>query len=353
MRRRLLTVGSLLVLAPLAACSSGGSGSADSPHAGQATVRASRSPGGAGTVSSPAAVAKGPTTAVAAYAGWRLPFAISREAVVGDPARPGWFVLAGGMLPGDASSARAIRLDPATGRTDPLPALSTPVHDTAGGLFRGSPAVFGGGNATEQSVVQALTGGSWTHAAQLPTTRSDLSVVSAGGSTLVVGGYDGSATPRDVLRVGADGTLTAVGRLRQGVRYAATAVAGSHVYVFGGEVDHRELDAVQELDATTGRTRVVARLPEGLGHASAVTVGDRVLLLGGRTGPSTLTDTMWWFDPGHHTFHRAGRLPAPTSDAAVLASGDRIWLLGGESSGVSGRVTGRVIVVRVSSPSAQ
>jgi N-acetylneuraminic acid mutarotase len=281
---------------------------------------------------------------VASYATWRLPFAISREAVVADPARPGSVVLAGGMLPGDASSARAVEVDPATGRTQPLPPLATPVHDAAGGLFRGKPAVFGGGNATEQSVVQVLTGSSWRQPAHLPTTRSDLSVVSAAGSTLVIGGYDGSATPRDVLRVGADGALTRVGRLDQGVRYAATAVVGSDVYVFGGEVNHQELDAVQQLDAKTGRTRIVGRLPHGLGHASAVTVGGRVLVLGGRTGPQTLTDVMWWFDPARGSWHRAGQLPAATSDAAVVASGDHVWLLGGESP----NVTDRVIVVQVS-----
>ena len=256
------------------------------------------------------------------------------------------------MLPGDASSARAIRLDLATGRTRAMPALATPVHDTAGGHFRGSPAVFGGGNATEQSVVQVLTGGTWTRTAQLPTTRSDLSVVTAAGSTLVIGGYDGTATPRDVLRVGTEGTITPAGPLRQGVRYAATAVVGTRVYVFGGEVDHRELDAVQELDATTGHTRVVGRLPGGLGHASAVSVGNRILLLGGRTGPDTLTDAMWWFDPEHGSFERAGRLPAATSDAAVVTSGDRVWLLGGESRAVPGpgtsSVTDRVITVQVS-----
>ena len=359
MRRRLLVVLSVLLLGSLAACASGGPGSTARPGAAP-TSGATRSPASSASPAAPAATSStasstfpaAPTRAVASYAAWRLPFAISREAVVADPARPGWFLLAGGMLPGDASSARAIRLDPATGRTQPMPALATPVHDTAGGLFGGSPAVFGGGNATEQSVVQVLDGGAWRRAAQLPTTRSDLSVVSTAGSTLVIGGYDGTATPRDVLRVSGDGTMTPAGRLRQGVRYAATAVVGSHVYVFGGEVDHRELDAVQDVDATTGHTRIVARLPVPLGHAAAVTIGDRVLLLGGRTGPDTFTDAMWWFDPAKGSFERAGRLPAATSDAAVVASGNQAWLLGGESPSPSARatggVTGRVIAVRVS-----
>ena len=357
MRRRLLFVSSLLLLGPLAACASGGPGSTARPGAAP-TSGVSLSPGSrtspAGPAASPSQAAgtfpATPTRTVASYAAWRLPFAISREAVVADPARPGWVVLAGGMLPGDASSSRALELDPATGRTEPLPSLPTPVHDTAAGLLAGHPAVFGGGNATEQSVVQVLGDRTWGQPLHLPTTRSDLSVVQVGDSTLVIGGYDGSATPRDILRIGADAKAARIGTLRQGVRYAATSVAGSHVYVFGGEVDHRELDAVQDVDATTGRTRIVARLPRGLGHASAVTVGNRILLLGGRTGPDTMTDAMWWFDPAKGSFARAGRLPAATSDAAVVASGNQAWLLGGESPSAraSGGVTGRVIAVRVS-----
>ena len=359
MRRPLLAAASLLVLGPLAACSSGGSGSADRPGAASA-AGATQSSGGSAASPTPTPTPSttsstgpaSPSHAVASYAGWRLPFAISREAVVADPARSGWFVLAGGMFPGDASSSRALELDPSTGRTEPLPSLPTPVHDTAGGLVAGRPAVFGGGNATEQSVVQVLGGRAWSTPLHLPTTRSDLSVVQVGGSTLVIGGYDGTATPRDILRIGADGRPARIGSLRQGVRYAATAVVGSHVYVFGGEVDHRELDAVQDVDATTGRTRLVGRLPVPLGHAAAVTVGDRVLLLGGRTGPDTFTNALWWFDPASGSFKRAGTLPAPTSDAAVVASGNQVWLLGGESPSPSARatggVTGRVIVVQVS-----
>jgi hypothetical protein len=248
------------------------------------------------------------------------------------------------MLPGDASSARAVELDLATGRTHPLPSLATPVHDTAAGLLRGRPAVFGGGNATEQSVVQVLSGSTWRRLARLPTNRSDLSVVTVAGSTVVLGGFDGSTTPRRVLRVGTDGVLRPAGQLRRGVRYAATAVVGPRVYVFGGEVNHQELDVVQALDATTGRTRVVARLPHGLGHASAAAIGGRILLMGGRTGPDTVTDTMWWFDPSDRSWQRAGRLPVPTSDAAVVVLGSRIWLLGGESP----TVTNRAILVHVS-----
>lgn len=275
--------------------------------------------------------------ASAAYAPWRLPFRVARSAVTamaGDPRR---VLLAGGMLPGDASTDQVSELDLTTGRSAAGPRLVTAVHDAAAGTFAGHPAVYGGGNATEQSGVQELRSGRWRLVAQLPTTRSDLSVASVGGRSLVIGGYDGTTVPRSVLtRSGR--RLVPVGSLREGVRYAATATVGSDVLVFGGEVDHRELASVQRVDGRTGRTKIVARLPQPLGHAMAAYVGGRVLLMGGRTGSEVQTDLIWWFDPETGSFTRAGRLPRPLSDASVVSSDRHVWLLGGEDPQVDNRI---------------
>src|SRR5207253_787823 len=105
------------------------------------------------------------------------------------------------------------------------------------------------------------------------------------------------------------GRFDSIGSLRTGVRYAATAVVGSTVYVFGGEVNHHELASVQVFDVSEGRTTIVGRLPQALGHAVAVAVGGRVLLLGGRVDPDTQISKMWWFDPVDRRFTAAGRLP--------------------------------------------
>jgi hypothetical protein len=273
-----------------------------------------------------------------------LPFPVAREATVADGQRPGKVVVAGGLLPGDLSTGRAFRLDLHTGRTASLPSLGVPVHDAAGGTYAGHPAVFGGGNATEQSVVQALVGNRWRTVDQMPTTRSDLVVAETASGTLVIGGYDGVNVPRRILRQRGSGPLRPWGTLAVGVRYAAVAPVAGAVYVFGGEVDHRELGAVQRVDVRTGRSRVVGRLPRRLGHAQAAAVGGRILLVGGRTDPDTQTDQMWWFDPATARFTRAGRLPVALSDAATVVSGRSVWLLGGESPSS----TDRVIRIRLS-----
>jgi hypothetical protein len=325
--RRALTV---LVVAPLlAGCA--GFASSEPPTSGPSTSAAVSSSG----ASAPAApvTAFVPRVATATVAGWRLPVASARQAVV--PVGHTSVVLAGGLVAGDKSTGEALRIDLATGRTVPLQSLAVPVHDVGGGLLGRYPAVIGGGNATEQDVVQVLTDSAWRVSGHLPTTRSDLSTVQRGRRPLVIGGYDGTHVPTEILALARDGSSRSVGHLVHGVRYAASAVSGDTAYVFGGEVLGDELGAVQAVDLATGHTSVVARLPVPLGHAMAATVGSRILLMGGRVTPDRQTAAMWWFDPETGRFTRAGRLPRGLSDAAVATYGHRVWLLGGEDPAVT------------------
>lgn len=283
-----------------------------------------------------------PTHLTVAVAPWRLPYAIAREAVIATG--PGQVLVGGGMFPGDTSSARSFELTLATGRATALPSMSVDVHDVAGGLYAGAPAVYGGGNATEQSIVQQFRGGAWRVVDHMPTTRSDLSVAMVGTTTYVLGGYDGTGVPTSVLAQSGSGGLKPAGHLVEGVRYAASAVVGTSIYLFGGEVSGAELGVVQRYDTVSHTTTVVARLPVPLGHASAAVLGGRILLMGGRIQPDVGTRAMWWFDATTHRFSRAGELPSPITDAAVAMSADGLtaWLLGGEAPSV------RADVIRLS-----
>ena len=271
-----------------------------------------------------------PTTLKVSVAPWHLPYAIAREAAI--PIGAGKVIVGGGMFPDDTSSARAYTLTLASGQATMLPSLTVDVHDVAGGLYGGEPAIFGGGNASEQSTVQQFHAGSWRVIDHMPTTRSDLSVATVGSTTYVLGGYDGSGVPTQVLAQRGPG-LRPAGHLVEGVRYAASAVLGSSIYLFGGEVSGAELTAVQRYDTVTHRTSVVARLPMPLGHASAAVLEGRILLMGGRVSPDHGTRAMWWFDPATAKFTRAGSLPLPVTDAAIAVSADGLtaWLLGGEA----------------------
>jgi len=252
------------------------------------------------------------------------------------PLRAG-IVVAGGLVAGDRSTARTYRLDLRTGRTTPLPDLVVPVHDVGGAvLARRAVAVIGGGNSTEQDVVQSASpSGRWQIQGHLPTPRSDLVAVSSGSREFVIGGYDGIA---EILVGSGTAGFHPFGQLRVPVRYPAAALLDGAIWVLGGERSGAEVDTVQRIDLGTGNVRITARLPEPVGHASAVALGGRILLLGGRTSDSTPTSAMWWFDPHTSQFRRAGSLPTPLADSAVVGGPGVAYLVGGETPALSDRV---------------
>lgn len=323
----------LAALALLGACSSGTERPSTSPTAtGSATGSASPSAAASSTAPAPRA----PRVRAATVLPWQLPAPLSRGVAMRVGPR---VLLAGGLGPGDHSTDQVLTLDLRHGVVGSPGRLAVPLHDAAGAVIAGRPTVVGGGGATELSVVQARgPEGRWRVTGHLPGARSDLSVVAAGGSGLVIGGYDGSSTPLAVLRT--DGSsVRAVGRLPQGLRYSGTARVGREVYVLGGEVDGRELDEVLRLDVRTGRVRTLAPMPCALGHEAVVAVGDRLLVMGGRTAPHTVTDRMWWFDTATGRWTPAGRLPYPVADAPWAARGSSAYLLGGETPDFTARVT--------------
>lgn len=256
---------------------------------------------------------------------WRLPSPIAREAVAGAGST---VTIAGGLLDGDASTGASYTLSLRTGQATKLPDLTVPVHDTAGAP---GPLVIGGGNASEQDVVQARSGAGWAVVGHLPQPRSDLSVVEVNGRILVLGGFSGTGIAEASILSSTDGRAWQhLGRLPVPVRYAATAVVGSDVYVVGGERAGVMQTAIQRVDATTGKATIIGHLPGPLGHASATVLGGRILVIGGRTGVDTLTDRLWWLDPATGTVTPAGRLPFALADSGVATSGGHTFLLGGE-----------------------
>ena len=328
--RRVAPAALLLTLAGLAAACTGSAPSgARSPSPSSAQVA---TPSGSAVTPTPTA----PTHLVVHQTRVRLPFPVAREALV--PLGRGRFLSAGGLVAGDSSTGQAFVLDTRRLATHPAPAMPVPVHDTAGVLLGGRPLVVGGGNSSEQDVVQARAGSGWHVIGHLPQPRSDLSVALLGSRILVLGGYDGSTTAMPQILASVDGTSwRPVGTLPVPMRYAAVAVVDGHVWLFGGERAGVEQRAVQEVDPS-GHARVVARLPVPLGHGAAIPIGGKVLLAGGRLGPDQPTDRMWWFDPHTRRFTPAGHLPVPLADTAVALDGDRAWLVGGETPGLTDRV---------------
>ena len=93
----------------------------------------------------------------------------------------------------------------------------------------GSPATVGHGPGVPGPLAPPASAGS------LPAPRSDAAAVTIGGTTYVVGGYDGSKPDAAVLATADGRTFTTVATLPVPVRYPAAAALGGQIYVFGGQ----------------------------------------------------------------------------------------------------------------------
>jgi outer membrane protein assembly factor BamB len=276
---------------------------------------------------------------------------VSGESVV---AMPGGPLILGGLDSSSNSVSGVFQLDRASGRLHDAGALAGPLHDAAAAVLGNRVLVLGGGTSTSTDAVQTLPapGGRVASDATaettgtLPTVRSDLSAVSLGGRTYVLGGYDGSEPIDSVLATEDGAAFTEVARLRAPARYMAIARLAGHIYAFGGETGNGGAsDAIQEVDPNAGTSEVIGHLPQGVSHASAVSLGGHIYVLGGEADGSA-TDRIWRFDPANGTVAPAGRLPLPISNGAATTVGSTGYLIGGTGSDMTPLPTIVTLTVR-------
>jgi len=303
---------------------------------------------------------------------WQLPGPLSREVVVAGSL--GRLIVLGGLVPGGASSDAVYALRTATGAARRVGTLSAPVHDAAAAVAGGRALIFGGGSPATVPAVQAVAlpgpggGGLATgaDAGSLPAPRSDAAAVSIGGTTYLVGGYDGTRPDASVLATRDGRTFAVVAALRVPVRYPAVAALDGQIFVFGGQAitgprAGAPVRTIQEVDPARHTAAVIGELPEPLAGAAAVTVDGEVFVAGGEStaaqhlvpglgatqltaagsgsgagvsSPATATvSTIWAFDPATRRLLPAGRLQVPVSHAAAVVTGSTAWIVGGESNG--------------------
>ena len=197
---------------------------------------------------------------------YQLPSGLSREVVL--PHGPD-LLIAGGLTVRGTSTATVRRLNPATGSTTRMGRLAVPTHDAAGATVGGRTFVFGGGEQASVATVQEVTGpaararaattpGSPMVTGRLPRPRSDLTAVTQGGTTYLLGGYDGTTYDATVLATPDGRRFTVAARLPVPVRYPAVAVLGRQIWVFGGQTSHGITNDIQRISlpgAGPGRRR--------------------------------------------------------------------------------------------------
>jgi hypothetical protein len=319
--------------AVLVGCSGASSPHAGSPPSSRPTTSTTRAP----SASPPQQHA---TTLHARIAPWQLPAARSREVAL--PTADG-LVVAGGLSSAHVSTSTVWTLSPDDGRVKGRGSLAVPVHDATGLVVNHVPYVIAGGNTTTVGDVQEVhNAGAARVVAHLPQPRSDLSADTVQGGGYVLGGFDGTTSLSPILRTGDGRRFSTFAHLRITVRYAAVAATaspeGDQLLIFGGEHNGVPINDVQDLNTSTGRTRIVGHLPEPLAHEAAFVLGDTVWLAGGRSN-NQLQSRIWRWDASRHRIVAAGRLPYAVADAGVAVDGSAAYIVGGETPEPTARVT--------------
>lgn len=277
-----------------------------------------------------------PTTVTATLAGFRLPVTLSRAVAV--PGSAGTLQVLGGLHDGERSTNAVLSVDLASNLVRVVARLPIAVHDSAGGLLAGVPTLLGGGNSSDVAALQQPAGANGSVVGRLPTATSDAVAVATGHGLLLVGGYDGARTSREISRVDSPAHVVRIGSLPVGVRYPAVSVIGSgsaqRVLVIGGESGGVATDVVQQVDPATGAASMLGHLPAPRTQASALRLGGTVFVLGGASSGAsdahTFGDVLRW-DPARSRFTTAGQLPYPIADAAAVSpDGSTGYLVGGE-----------------------
>ena len=362
MRRRRTVVGAaalvLLALLAVVVLGPGRSGPAGTPATGARLDR--QPPSGA-----PATTGRVETSALASS----LPAPLSREGALA--LGHGQVLLLGGLTSADTSSSAVAVLDTVTGTVSTVGTLAVPTHDAGSAISGRQALLFGGGQATSVATVEAFPtaaagpGTATTSTAAqvvgtLPSARSDDVAVSAGGTTYVVGGYDGTVGEPGVLATSNGRTFRTVATLPVPVRYPAVAAVDGLLYVFGGEAVSgpqagQPVADLQVVDPARHTARVAGYLNRPLEGAAAMVLGGQIYVAGGDSSAApgaapaatpVTVPTVWRYDPRRGTTTVVAHLPVPISNAGVAVSGTTAWLVGGETDGTVRAVVQRISVVR-------
>jgi DNA-binding beta-propeller fold protein YncE len=265
-----------------------------------------------------------------APAPYQLPSGVSREVVL--PGATG-LLIAGGLTRSGASASTVTSLDPVTGATRAAGRLAQATHDAAGLLLGSRAFVLGGGTASSVPTVQALVPGAQAAVTgALSQARSDSNGVSAGAVGYVIGGYDGTRWNPQVLATRDGQHFRVAARLAVPVRYAATAVVGGRIWVFGGQTAAGPTNVIQRIDPATGAAAVAGHLPRAVQGATVIGLQGRIYVAGGVTAQGN-SATVYRFDPVTARVSVAGELPVPVGYAGEAVTGGAGYLVGGEDRG--------------------
>jgi outer membrane protein assembly factor BamB len=243
----------------------------------------------------------------------------------------GTVVIAGGLDAGGSTVGGVFILNPTSGHLTELGSLATPVHDATGVMVGTRLFVFGGGSNASSDVVQAfdLATRTGTVVGRLPHPLSDLASASVGGTTYLVGGYDGRSPRREIYATTDGIRFRLAGTLPIGLRYPAVAAAGDTVIVAGGMSNRGPSSTIYAFDPSSGAVRTIGTLPRKIAQAAAFALDGSVYVVGGAEASGRPVSSVSRVDPATREVTPQPPLHDPLADTSVAAGSGDVILVGG------------------------
>ena len=134
--------------------------------------------------------------------------------------------------------------------------------------------------------------------------------------------------------------------------WAAAAVSGGKIYVFGGNDNGVKLASVERYDPAANTWDSRADMPSARYGAAAVAVNNKIYLFGGANTANQILNTVDVYDPATNTWASAAAMPtARCRLAAALGPDGKIYVVGGSTSSGLG-LSGMTAVMEVYDPVA-
>lgn len=164
----------------------------------------------------------------------------------------------------------------------------------------------------------------------LSTPRDAMSIVAAGDSIYIFGGYDVGGNCYDIIQVlntktKAVSTLTT--KLKVPRAFAPAAKVGDSIYILGSNGNNTSAEVFDIKNRTTTIIPGVS-IDHGNG-ASAVALGDKIFIFGGFSGPGA-TNKISMFDTKTQTLKPLSiTLSSKRGNTTAITIGDNVYILGG------------------------
>jgi N-acetylneuraminic acid mutarotase len=196
---------------------------------------------------------------------------------------------------------------------------------------------------TTQMTSSSSTRSFWTNGAPMPTSRSEIAATSLGDTIYVIGGFDTSGQPTDVVEAYSvkDNTWSQVASLPHALHHTAASSFNGKIYVVGGYLDSQWTPSNKLFiyDPIKNQWQEGKSMPTARGALTANFINGILYAIGGQSFTNGgILATNEAYDPLSDTWTSKVPMPTARHHAASAVADGKLYVIGGRIVGISATV---------------